>query len=273
MEFETFNYRQILKEELVERGKKNPSYSLRAFSKSVGLTPAMVSAVLRGTRNLSSDAAHEVAIKLGYDPKAARTFSLLVSLDSAKDPSKRERLLEEIREYSPTLVTRDLTVDLFKTIADLSHVATLVLLELPKPQTKTKDFIATRLGLAVPEVELILGRLKRLDLVEETPEGFRKLFTETLQIHTETRSAALQKFYKQALETAVLALGKQDLQERYFRSHTMVFDPKDLPKIAQAIEEFFLKVGALTSQATHPTEVYHLGTQFFRLTKIQGEAP
>jgi hypothetical protein len=74
------DYRAELTSELDRRKAKNPRYSLRAFARDLGMTPAALSNVLSGRRNLSVDASIEIAEKLGYSPENVRKFAKAVRL-------------------------------------------------------------------------------------------------------------------------------------------------------------------------------------------------
>ena len=60
----------ILREELKNRQNKNSSYSLRAFSRDLGVNPASLSQFLNGRRALSSKNLDGIAKRLGYSPIA-----------------------------------------------------------------------------------------------------------------------------------------------------------------------------------------------------------
>ena len=48
------DYREILKNELIERKRNNPSYSLRSFARSLKISPTTLSCVLKGKRGLEA---------------------------------------------------------------------------------------------------------------------------------------------------------------------------------------------------------------------------
>ena len=59
------DYREIIKIEFLKRRNEDPFYSLRAFSKALGIAPSHLSYLLRGERGLSKDNAIQVAYGLG----------------------------------------------------------------------------------------------------------------------------------------------------------------------------------------------------------------
>src|SRR5262245_40700147 len=61
--------RLLLQQELARRCAKNPGYSLRAFSRALGLSPTVLSLVLSGKRPLSKKAVAKVVEVLGLGPE------------------------------------------------------------------------------------------------------------------------------------------------------------------------------------------------------------
>jgi plasmid maintenance system antidote protein VapI len=56
----TVDYREIIKAEFLKRRSENPFYSLRKFSKELGIAPSHLSYLIRGERGLSKDNALQV---------------------------------------------------------------------------------------------------------------------------------------------------------------------------------------------------------------------
>ncbi len=61
-----------LTQELMNRCKRNSSYSMRAFAQGLGMSASALSMVLSGKRQLSRLAAERIADKLGLDPETRR---------------------------------------------------------------------------------------------------------------------------------------------------------------------------------------------------------
>ena len=62
------NPKHLLQRELSIRCEKNPRYSLRAFSRALGMSHTALSFVLSGKRPLSKNAARKVSEVLQLDP-------------------------------------------------------------------------------------------------------------------------------------------------------------------------------------------------------------
>src|SRR4051812_39521403 len=92
----------FLKSELSRRCERNPSYSLRAFAKSLGVSHTILSLVLAGKRPLARKSARKISEKLGLDPAQQAAFLRF------GDPG-------------PRFQAQQLTLDQFALIADWYH--------------------------------------------------------------------------------------------------------------------------------------------------------
>src|SRR5437868_1605817 len=141
------DYREVLRNELEERCKRNPLFSMRAFARLVGLKAPHLSAVLSGQKGLSTASAQRAARALRWSAEEENEFIEMVNAAHARKKSVREKAfinLEKIREKK-TFQTLDL--DQFKLISDWHHFAVLHLFELNDFQPNP-TWISKRLGLS-----------------------------------------------------------------------------------------------------------------------------
>ncbi len=59
---------EILNQELAEKKSRNPRYSVRAFSRDLGISQSHLTRILNGQRKLSSEQACRIALTLGMAP-------------------------------------------------------------------------------------------------------------------------------------------------------------------------------------------------------------
>jgi uncharacterized protein (TIGR02147 family) len=124
------SYRNYLRSVLADRIGSNPSYSLRALARALGLTPSQLSHVLQGEKNLSHERALQVATRLGLDARQTEYFGLLVQRESTKSIQLKEAALARMREINPASAAKDLSVDAFRAISDWYHAAILEIMSL-----------------------------------------------------------------------------------------------------------------------------------------------
>ena len=110
MLFEHQDYREYLKAVLVSRQLKNSRYSLRAFAKSLSISPGALSKILNSINNLSSQKALEFAQHLKLSEKETDYFLHLVTLNNLNrkvernDPVQEPRLFKELSDLADLIL-------------------------------------------------------------------------------------------------------------------------------------------------------------------------
>ncbi len=258
--------RDLLKIELADRIAANPAYSLRAMARQTKISPSMLSALLSGKKRISPDRAFEIAKTLKFDKKKRDYFLALVQLERAKSIEQKAEILEKLHTLIPQPQAAILDLDLFRSIAEWYHLAILEL-------TNTKDFrltaaaAASALGITKIEAEAAIERLQRLELLQLDPHGSFRKSVSLLVAHSSTPHGALRKYHEQMLEKAKASLHTQKPNEKFVGSETFAFNEKDLEKASEIMEECFSRLVNLAGAQKDKKNVYHLGIQFFRLTK------
>lgn len=133
---------EFLLAEFSKRQERNSAYSIRAFSRDLGISKTTISDVMRGERRLSALHIETIADRLSLDEE---TLTFLKNDDT--DISKRNRLV--------------LLEDEFRVIKDWYYLAILNLAKLPNNQY-CADWVAERLGLTQELAERSLEELLAL---------------------------------------------------------------------------------------------------------------
>jgi uncharacterized protein (TIGR02147 family) len=246
MEAETTpTLKQVLQTTYFKRREKNPSYSLRAYAKQLGLQSSAVSELLRGKRHASAKLASRILDRLG------------VSFE------EREKILKRI----DPLVYSMIDLDTYHTIADWWHFGILSLV-------KTKGFkndpiyISKRLGIPKLEAEKAVVRLKRLGFLKETPKGKLIRTQERFTTTDGIASSGVKKLHVDTLHLVEQSLFKNSVEERVNNEITMAIDIKKIPKARRLIDQFLDKISTCLEDGD-PTEVYKLTVHLIPLTQEQ----
>ena len=88
------DFRAFLKDELERRASKNPSYSLRAFARDLGLTNSHLSMTLSGRKRISVDTAEQIAGRLNLETDAAE-YLVLMAQRQFNGPSAIRQLVDK----------------------------------------------------------------------------------------------------------------------------------------------------------------------------------
>jgi uncharacterized protein (TIGR02147 family) len=260
------DYKAFLRQVLTDRIRKNPSYSLRSFAKQLFVSPSVISDVFSGRRHLSLQSGLKIGQKLGLDPEEREYLNLLIQFATAKDDGVKRETLERMNLINEARPIRNLDLDAFKMISDWYHIPIIEMSNLPKTQMTSKR-IAKRLGITPLEAEKALERLLRLSILEKDATGrYVKTYTDGL-FSSEQAHLGLQQFHGKMLEKAAASLLVQKPSERYIGSETFCFTADQLQEFSKLANKFFSRAVNLSRKTEKKSDVYHLGVQFFPVTR------
>jgi len=246
---------QFLMEEFDRRVRVNPRYSLRAYARSLGLSPGALSEVLRGRRPLSLKAAARVVKSLGLDKgEAHRLYSFI--------ESERRSEIDPVAPIEPN--RRKLDEDTFHLIAEWQHFAILNLMDCEGFRWRA-SYIAKRLGLSLVQADQAMKLLLRLGLVRSKGSEVECVHDFVLSPDG-IPSSAVRAYHRRMLGLALEALELQSLDERDITGLGFAVDPAHLTKIKREISEFQDQLATKYSKGKK-REIYFLETALFRLSK------
>ncbi len=234
-------------QELTARKNRNSSYSLRAFARDLGVSPAALSQYLGRKRELSPKNRRSIADRMKLSPLEQKAFTLKTG-----DPLERTDTHEAVSE------------DRFRLIGSWLSLAILNLARLDGNQANV-DWIADRLVVPVEEAREVFERLLRLELIE-IKSGRMVRTTQPLTTTSDVPSEAIKKYHLGLLRKVELALLDLPVSERDITAITMPTDPEKLLEAKKILKRTHHRIAKLvgTSKAS---EVYVLSTQLFPLTK------
>lgn len=262
---EQITIQRILQSRLTSARARNPGYSVRAFSKQVGISAGTLSLIMLGKRAVSRKLAEKIARNLLLDPQER---SEILSLFAAR--KRNATATRPGDSVAPAYL--QLTADQYKLVGDWHYFAILNL-------TVTCGFrndpvwIADRLGLSVTVVTDALERLKRLEMVRETVDGSLERVNPRFRTTDDIANESLRRSHHQNLELARESLEGDPLSARDFTWLTLPVDMRRMPQAKELIRKFqdeFLEAmrdGLNAEGGTRFDQVYRMAVQFFPLTK------
>lgn len=242
------NVRQILLNEFLNAQSRNPQFSMRAYSKKVGVTQSAISEILSGKRNITVKMAMKILSGLDVSPDVID--EIMKRIDKKDGNSDRA--------FKP------MDIDSFHLVSDWHYFALLSLAE-------TKNFksdpvwIAKRLDISVSKATEALDRLVRLGLLESNELGIVATGIQ-YQVDPGIATPALKKAQRQNLELATSKLDSTKFEERDFTAITLCFDPDRMDEAKALIKEFRKRFSDLM-ESGEKKEVYKLCLQLFPLTQ------
>lgn len=243
-------FRGALQREYIERSKKNPAYSLRAFAKYLEIDQSFLSKVLKGQRPVTNKLVATIGPKLGLKPQQVKA---LFTAGTAAMPS-----------------FLSLSDDEFDLLSEWHHFAIIEL-------SKTKGFkldprkIAKRLGLHVEEIRDALARLERLGFIQITGKEFKVLTPNTTWTNTSSSSAARKKFQKNLIQKSMEAIDDVPFDLRENGSLTVAINKERLPEFKEKLKEIRKELAEFFQPDGEQNldEVYQLTMALFPLSNVK----
>lgn len=260
--FEKLDYRFLLAKELEDRQRKNKSYSLRAFSRHLGVTPAFISQVFGGKRELSEVTGMKFVQKMKWPVKRRRLFMSLLQMQKAPDAETKKALEQQVKDFSE-LDLLELQHDQFELISLWHHFAIVELIRLPQFKADPK-WIARRLNIDIESATSGWERLQRIGLIKKEVTG-KWVQSQPFYGIKAVPSEAIRNFHRSHLKAALAALENQSFESRDITGTTLALPTDRLPEMKLLIKDFQDRANRLCAEAETVNSVYQLSVQLFRL--------
>ncbi|WP_413288148.1 TIGR02147 family protein [Bdellovibrio sp. HCB337] len=251
----TIDFKTLLRQELEDRCKRNPSYSLRAFATQLEIDASTLSKILKGKRPLGPQMIKKLGARIGMSTKEVSVFSRLA--DKSADAAAEQMTFEQI------------TYDRFAVISDWYHFAILELMQIKDFRTDPA-WIAKALGMQRSEVSAAIERLQRVGLLKVNDNGTWDDVSggNTTSIGPEMMSTAHRRLQQQFLEKASESLVQVPIQERDHSTMTMAVDRSRLPAAREKIKRFRRSLAKFLTEGDVRDEVLNLNIALFPITKL-----
>lgn len=243
----------ILLNELSNRKKSNPLYSLRAFARQLKMSPAQLSLLINGKKKLTSRMADLIIDRLDLSKSVAR--QLINDTNPLQDKVKTK-----VDDY------KILSNEEFQLISDWVHFAILEMTELKNNQGQAQ-WIAKELNIDLVRAKISLQRLVRMGFIQ-IKNGQLFKTTKPLTTTTDIPSSAIRSFHKQNLELAKEKIESIPVELREFTSITTSVSLKKLARVKKLLNEFKFQINQ-ELEGEDASEVYSLSIQLFPLTKVE----
>lgn len=240
----------ILKEELMRRKNRNPSYSLRAFAKDIGLSSSFVSKVISGKKNVSEESLLKISHRLKLD-----NFSL-------------DELTFHCSKQKNSVEFEEINLDVFQAICDWEHFALLEAVTLKSKNITIAD-LADLFSTSEDKMSQFVERLVKLELLIKNSDG---CITSTGKNFT-TAGQKIPKFAnteheRQLLKKAIECLDTVSFENRSQSSMTMAIPSHRINEAKEKIRQFNRDMMKLLQRPGDSDSVYNLSISFFPLTQL-----
>lgn len=242
---------EILKKEFAKKQAKNHAYSLRSYSRDLGIDPSNLSKILNYQKEMGSRLRAKLGKELGFDK---------TEIESWLKPANHAKTVD--RAYA------EHTMQVFQVVSEWQHYAILELFKVADADL-TPQGIAASLGLTLSKTKESLKRLTESGLLLKTAKGYTPADESSSSILSVATSKAHREQQAQILEGAIEALKNTPIELRSQSSVTMAIDINKLDEAKELIKTFRRDMGRLLSASAKLDEVYQLSVSLYPVTKTK----
>lgn len=258
------DYSIILKDELQARVSRNPRYSMRAFSRDLGVSSARLSRILAGKAVPSRAMALKVGERLGYKDEKLDWYCALVEAQHGRTPERRRRAAAILNRYQNGVFTKQ--VEAKNSIAwNWYHFAIRRLTQIPEFQSDSK-WIANRLGLSVRQAKRAVEEMVKagaLAIIDGKIE-----MRENYSVHFKgDRNTVRKKMEFDLLANKLPSILGSHREYSHHARHFFAVDRAQIESLKEIIRSFEDQVDDLTYRAEKPDEVVCLSIDLWSLLK------
>jgi uncharacterized protein (TIGR02147 family) len=251
------------------RKQRNPSYSVRAFAKTLRMSHSSVSSILSGKQNVSPGKMRSIGDLLGLSSDEQSYLVALAEWSGAKTDADRKAAKLKLAAFgldSPIYqVTKDQT-DVYGSWEALAIVEALKLTD----SKRSVQWLSAAIERPVKFVESICDVLVKLNfIVEHEDETYSVLreHSSSEQGHVKLPPKPVRQFHSSVLQAAMVAIDDQPLDERDFSAVIYAASADSTPAVKRAIKEFRRAIMAAGETAESKDSVYCLAIQWFKLAE------
>jgi len=263
------DYRAFLAAHAQDMRRKNPRWSLGAWTRRLGLkTTSSLSKVINGERNPGEAMSKKMIDYFDFNNEETCHFRDLILLHKlARNPEMSVRLLDKLESARTNADYSRVDEATFSVLSEWYCYAVREMVQL-EDFLEDPDWISKKLQFSVPtlDVSKAITKLLRCGLLQRDAKGRLKLAQPRIDTSNDVACEAIRRFHEQALDNAKQAIRTVAVENRELTASTFAIDPKDLPRAKEMIRKFRTSF-ARTFERTNAKQVYQLELAFYPLTR------
>ena len=237
--------------------ERNPSFSMRAFAKSVGMSVTMVSLVMSGRRPASPGSVKKVILRGKLSSKERLT---LVQWLSDKSKNVNDTLPQNEEVFTV------LSVDHFGVIAAPEHFEILTYLSMRRAKGSLAG-IASDLNLEEESVSQVIERLARLRLIRKEKRRYIPT-NNALETPKGVASKSIRAYHRAKLDKYIENLEALPVEARDFSCISMVIQSKKIAQFRDDVEVFRRHMFKKYHDTEHGDQVMDLACQIQPVSRV-----
>ena len=262
----------ILQRALKRKIERNPSYSMRALARDLGLSAPYLSRVLKGAKAFPEARFESFVRVLDLDDAGARLLKEAILKNAVRSREVASSAMEELlsKETPARSPVADYQESTHRRFLVLDHWYSLAILDLvtcvdfvPNP-----GWIAGRLGIPADRAERTFRQLVEEGLIVERAGRWEKR-GEKIRFPTSRSHAAIrghhQAMMKKAVEVMNAHTDDEEFERRLITSFTLAANPENLAEARRRLQRALFEIAEFLAEG-ECTEIYQINAQLFPLT-------
>ncbi len=260
------DYREYIRDFLLEKKRKNSGYSSRCAAEKCGVPSGTFTRICNGTRGIGNSVLPKIIEWLGLRNREAAYFRVLIQFQQCCDSAEKELLyteLSDMRKKMHHCIPEEkfhffeqwyyvALYELIKIVPDIADPGQLgMLLEPPVSPVK---------------VEKALDVLLTAGFICKTECGYAAKGT-FLSTGDRWESAAIQAFQKMMASLGAEALVRFPKKERDISTLSVSLSEENFRKVSELICETREKIRIIENNEVSPEKVYQVNFQVFPLSR------
>lgn len=254
--FEFIDYREFMKAKLQ---KLSGSLSLRKIASKMDVTPAYLSMVVSGKRNLESILIKEFGTIIGLSEYEIEFFTYLISFNDSKDIEIKKKAFKKLLEFQKFKRKYQKDLSSYKYLTHWYYVAI-------REMTSLDDFIddpkwiKRKLGnkVKVSEIRAALKFLIKNNLIKYNVELGRWKSSGSLDCSKGIYKLSMAQFHQQMLGQVIDSIYDVDSTQRMVLSHTVAINEDSFHKVNKAIESVLKDIQQIGNEEQSRDRVYQV---------------
>lgn len=254
------------------KSARNPSYSIRAWSKSMGFNNNFLSFLLKKERKFSKKNVHVFVVNLKLNPSQAEFFEALIDHSIQTTKGGRDYYRNKIATLRKISSLTGKTLESFKFLEDPLH---LLISELIKLNNFKSDPAFIRRILkneaTTSEISEAIQRLISLGIVGEKDNKLIPLKTHSVYIHGDEKGMmdkASENYHKRILEFTMSQLKDYNTKTAKFANYIFNIKEGDFKRIEHEYNRFIHRlIHSYESEVGKGDRTYIFNHQIFPATE------
>jgi uncharacterized protein (TIGR02147 family) len=272
--FNFVDYRVFLSDYYQWHKENTQGFSHRLMAQTFGFTsPNFLKLVMDAKRNISKEAAAQIAKGLGLKKKEAEYFCYIVFFSQAKTEIDKNYYFGLIASLRSRTNITSIGPDQFAYFREWYYP---VVRELVKEKHEPLDYDALSKAMnkkvSAVKIRKAVDFLKKLGLIALDENSSYQLSSSLLNTENELQSYAIRQYHKKVLNCTQWALDETPPEQREVSHLTIKISQQGFGKIKKRIQEFREELLQLVSDDRAADGVYHVNFQFYPIAKdTEGE--